>query len=107
MSRYYHTCCANIGKAATIRTTYGKAYTGKIVRVTREHVYISSLGTAVGGQENKNLATTADGIHEKEQGQEVLFFAPFAIPLAAIAGLTFLGAAPFFARPFYGPRRFY
>jgi hypothetical protein len=69
--------------------------------------YISSIGRAVEGQVDEKLVTTADGINEKEQGQEVLFFAPFAIPLAAIAGLTLIGAAPFFNRPYYGPRRFY
>jgi hypothetical protein len=47
MSRYYHICCANLGRAVDIRTLDNRVYTGTITRVTRSHVYMTPIGRPV------------------------------------------------------------
>lgn len=104
MHRHYYTCRSNIGKKCTIRTVDGRIYTGAVTRVTREHVYLSEIGRGISGNERnaKIMATTADGENSKGKGSEVFFFGSFAVPLAAIVGLTIVGTAPFWGRSFYG-----
>lgn len=84
----------------------GRVYTGSITRVTSEHVYLASSGRGISGDGKKGseLATSAVGSAKQDKGEEVFFFAPLAIPLAAIVGLTIIGTAPYWGRPrpYYG-----
>ncbi|WP_188622960.1 hypothetical protein [Caldalkalibacillus thermarum] len=117
--RYYHLFRANIGRIAYIRTRDGRRITGRVVRVTPTHVYITPFGHGV-SLEQKVEEGTPDAKHaitttSKEKGEEVwCFFFAVAIALAAIAAIAFAAAffpfafvgfrRPFFRRPFF-PRR--
>jgi hypothetical protein len=113
MHRNYYVCRNHIGKAVTIRTVDGRSYHGKVTNVTQEEVHISSLGMGINGEQQsiKKLASNANANEEQLQqlGEGIFFFAPFIIPLAAIAGITLIGTAPFWGRYgwYGGPRRFY
>jgi|GEM_PF-5074139 len=102
--RIYQTCCSCIGKNVAINTVNGRVYQGRISRVTKEHVYLESIARPVEGEQTKSiLAKQADGVtNNEEKGTEIFFFAPI-IPLAAIAGLTLIGTAPYYSRPYYRP----
>jgi len=107
MHPYYSICRSYMGKPVLLSTRDGRQYQGKITRVTQQEVYLAQLAQQVHGkQKGKVGATTAAGSREKVKGEEILWGAPFAIPLAAIVGLTIVGTAPFWGRPyggFYGP----
>jgi hypothetical protein len=90
MSRYYHICHANIGRAVDIRTLDNRIYTGTITRVTRSHVYMTSVGRPVGENQEKVNARTAISDHSKVEGEQILF--GFGIALAAIAAIAAAGA---------------
>ncbi|WP_025025536.1 hypothetical protein [Caldalkalibacillus mannanilyticus] len=101
--RYYQTCCQHVGKQVAIRTMDGRFYRGTISRVTKEHVYLEAAGRGVEGEKlNRKGAVQADNSMKKEKGSEIFFFAPFIVPLAAIAGLTLIGVASLYPRPYYG-----
>lgn len=105
MHRYYHTCRSHVGKVVDLTCRDGRHYVGRIRHVTHEHVYMESVGRRINGKEDnkEQQLQHAVGKTDKEQnGERIFFFAPFAIPLAAIAGLTIVGTAPFWGRGFYG-----
>lgn len=97
-NRYYRMCRGNIGKNVRVQTREGRMYTGVISRVTQESVYLSASGMGIEGKEDTsfvNKVKTAEGTSSREKGTEIYFF-PYIVPLAAIAGLTIIGASPFF-----------
>lgn len=97
-NRYYRMCRSNIGQNVRVQTREGRMYTGVISRVTQESVYLSTSGMGIEGKEDTsfvNKVKTAEGISSRVKGKEIYFF-PYIVPLAAIAGLTIIGASPFF-----------
>jgi hypothetical protein len=102
----YHYCCSCLGKTVRVSTRDGRRYCGRVVRVTPEHLYLSSGGEPLGTRPGETyLAQHALGQLDNASITPVFFFfSPFIVPLAAIIGLTIVGTAPFWGRgPFYGP----
>lgn len=106
MSKYYTMCKNNIGRHARITTSDGNRYTGIISRVTKQSVYLNRPGVGIAGTKEGSRSATikakaAVDTTRKNKGQEILF--PGIVPLAAITGLTFVGASPFYGGYGYGP----
>ncbi|MFC4322317.1 hypothetical protein [Litchfieldia salsa] len=78
---YYDMCCRYKGRTVTITDKAGKQHCGRIVDVTRTHVYIAPQG-------GRNLGGFSYGFYGGWG------YRPYAVPLAFIGGLA-LGAAFF------------
>lgn len=96
MSRIYHACLRYRGRLVWVRCRDGRLYQGRIVRVTPSHVYlipaarpIAERDREMGGQPFNH----ALGTKQQARAQEVLFFYPLVIPLAAIISIGLIGAA--------------
>lgn len=98
--RFYHMSRRYMGREVTIRCRDGAVRHGRIMRVTPTHVYLTPISRTISDHEGKitkDLAKTAESRSSQEEGEEIQFFFPFAIPLAAILGITLIAAAA--ARP--------
>jgi hypothetical protein len=76
---YYDLCCRHHGRFVTIRDRFGRVYNGRIIRVSRTHVFLQPRGP-------RNLGGFGFGFWSPFG-----FFSPFAIPLAFIAGFALGG----------------
>lgn len=99
MSRYYHICSRNIGRAVEVRTVDGRIHRGVISRVTPTHLYYRPLGAGISGEANSNVkAEQALDVGDKSDAQEVQWWGfgwgfGAGVALGAITSLAFL---PFF-----------
>ena len=79
---YYETCCRYKGRVVNITCRDGKRHVGRIVDVTRRHVYIQPIGPS-----GRNLGGFGYGYY----GGYGYYRRPFAVPLAFITGLALGG----------------
>lgn len=105
MSRFYHICCAHMGRTVNLLTVDGRRYLGRIVNVNSTHVHLMPVAQRINQDEineESPKTTTATTSKQRENGEKILL-GPQIIPLAAIFGLLAVGTAPYWGG-FGGPR---